>query len=862
MPRALLTGFAPRLVAPLAATVLIACLLPRHEPRQEAEPPKQPSEHFHAQRAWPNHDFPADAFPAALQQARQMPVRHEGLRSVAIAWQEAGPTNVGGRITAIATDPFNASRYWVGAADGGVLRTTDDGSTWTPLLDDFGGLSIGAMAHHPTQANTLLVGTGEANASGDSYDGIGMLLTTDGGDSWDVVGLAATLRIGKIAWDVTNPAIVHVAGSGSLFTPGPDRGVYRSTDGGSSWAQTLFVSDSTSAIDVVVDPTDGDYVYATMWKRMRGPENRIVAGTESRMWRSTDAGASWAQMTSGVPTGSDVARIGLAVAPSAPGTVYSVFSRYSVSSGTFLDDVYRSTDYGVTWNVTTGSGLGNPYSSFGWYFGQIRVDPSNEDVIFVLGVDLKRSTNAGGNWSTVTGSQHVDFHDLWVDPSNAGRILTGNDGGVFRTTNNGSSWIKSPNLPISQFYAITVDPQLPHRIMGGTQDNSTLRTLTGALDDWDVLIGGDGFTAIVDPVDSDILYGEAQYGYFARSTNGFSFSILEYFGGIERTNWHMPLVMDPNDRTQLYCGTYRAYRTTDSGFNWTPISPDLTDGPGSGNLQSGTLTTLAVAPSDPATLWAGSDDGNVHVTTDGGSSWADVDAGLPVRYVTRVTADPFDDSIGYVTFSGFRLDDLQAHVFRTTNWGASWTDISGNLPDAPVNDLVVDLQDTDRLFVGTDTGVYVTEDLGGSWVKIGVGLPLCVIVDIELHDGSRTLVAGTHGRSSFTLDVDAALGDAVDAPVIAGAADGLRLSPPSPNPSHGATEIAFALPERSAVRVEILDVTGRRIRTLVDEPMDAGRYSRTWDGRDGQGAPAASGVYFARLHTEHGTRGVKISLLR
>jgi hypothetical protein len=230
--------------------------------------------------------------------------------------------------------------------------------------------------------------------------------------------------------------------------------------------------------------------------------------------------------------------------------------------------------------------------------------------------------------------------------------------------------------------------------------------------------------------------------------------------------------------------------------------------------------------------------------------------------VTRVTADPFDDSIGYVTFSGFRLDDPLAHVFRTTDWGASWTDISGNLPDAPVNDLVVDPQDTDRLFVGTDTGVYLTENLGGSWAKIGVGLPLCVIVDIELHDGSRTLVAGTHGRSSFTLDVDAALSDVVDAPVIAGAADGLRLSPPSPNPSHGATEIAFALPERSAVRVEILDVTGRRIRTLVDEPMDAGRYSRTWDGRDGQGAPAASGVYFARLHTEHGTRGAKISLLR
>ncbi len=855
MPR--VPRLAPPLLAAAAATFLAVALFPR----QESKPPKQPNEFFHAQRAFPHHDFPAERFREALDQARAMPVHHEGLRSAGVAWQEAGPTNVGGRITAIATDPFNSARYWVGAADGGVLRTTDDGQTWETLLDEFGGLSIGAMAHHPTQANTLLVGTGEANASGDSYDGIGMLRTTDGGDSWEVVGLSETLRIGKIAWDQQDPDIIHVAGSGSLFTPGPHRGIYRSTDGGGSWAQTLFVSDSTSAIDVAVDPSDGSYVYAAMWERLRGPGFRNVDGLTSRMWRSTDGGTSWAQMTNGVPTGADVARIGLAVAPSQPTTLYAVYSRFSGGSGTFLDDVYRSTDRGFTWSVTTGSGLGNPYSSFGWYFGQIRVDPNNANTIFVLGVDLKRSTNGGSNWSTITGSQHVDFHDLWVDPNNSARILTGNDGGVFRSTNAASTWIKSPDLPISQFYAITVDPQLPERIYGGTQDNSTLRTLTGALDDWDILIGGDGFTVIVDPTDSNIIYGEAQYGYFARSTNGSSFSILEYFGGIERTNWHMPMVMDPTNRFQLYVGTYRVYRTTDSGFNWDPISPDLTDGPGTGNLTIGTLTTLAVAPSDPATIYAGSDDGNVHVTTDSGSSWTEIDAGLPLRYVTRVAVDPFDDAVGYVTFSGYRIDDPLPHVFRTTNHGASWTDISGNLPDAPVNDIVVDPADTNRLFVGTDTGVYVSPDLGGVWAKIGVGLPLSVVVDIELHDDSRTLVAGTHGRSSFTLDVDAALGAVTDAP-LADAGRGLQLSAPSPNPSRGNAEIAFALPRASSARVDVLDVTGRRVAVLTNGPREAGRHSVTWDGRDASGLTVAAGVYFARLTTEDGTRAVKISRVR
>ncbi|HMB68936.1 MAG TPA: FlgD immunoglobulin-like domain containing protein, partial [bacterium] len=724
-------------------------------------------------------------------------------------------------------------------------------TTWTPLLDEFGGLSIGALAHHPTQADVLLAGTGEANASGDSYDGIGMLRTTDGGDSWEVIGLESSQRIGRIAWDATDPDVIHAAVSGGLFSAGPDRGMYRSTDGGDSWHQTFFLSDTTSAIDVVVDPVDGDNVYCAMWDRLRGPGFRNVAGPNSGIWRSTDGGDSWARMTSGVPTGDDVARIGLAVAPSSPSTLYAVFSRYSSSSGTFMDGVYRSTNSGSTWSQVTGTSLGNPYSSFGWYFGQIRVSPGDANTAFVLGVDLKRSTNGGANWSTVTGTQHVDFHDVWIDPSDPSRVLSGNDGGVYRSSNGGSGWTKCPDLRISQFYAITVDPQLPQRIYGGTQDNSTLRTLTGALDDWDVLIGGDGFTTVVDPTDSDIIYGEAQNGWLTKSTDGWNFSTILYLGGSERTNWHMPVRMDPTDRLTLYCGSYRVYRTTNGGGSWSVISPDLTDGPGSGNLTIGTLTTLDVAPSDPATIWAGSDDGNVHVSTNGGSTWSEVDAGLPSRYVTRVTADHTDDSVAYVALSGFTLDEPQPHVFRTTDHGASWTDVSGNLPDAPVNDVIVDPEDGDRLFVATDVGVFVTNDLGGTWTKIGVDLPLCVIVDLELHPGTRTLVAGTHGRSAFTLDLAAA----VDAPAVAGVReDGLRLDAPRPNPSRGTAALVYSLPADSHVRLEIHDAGGRRVATVVDGRRPAGRHRATWDGRDSAGTPVAAGVYFARLSTGDRTR--------
>lgn len=823
-----------------------------------AKPIKQPNEYFHFQRASPNHDLPEGVYARALEQARAMPALAPLDRSAAV-WQQAGPTNVGGRITAIAVDPNDDSQYWIGTADGGVLRTTDAGVTWTPQLDSFGGLSVGALVHHPTQSGTLLCGTGEANASGDSYDGIGILKTTDGGDTWVVAGLPNSQRVGKMAWDQTNPNVIHAAVSGGLFSTGPDRGMYRSTDGGDSWTQTLHIADDVSAIDVSIDPTDGDRVYAAMWERLRGPNNRKVAGPNSGIWRSTDGGATWSEMTNGVPTGSDVARIGLAVAPSNPSWIYAVYSEFSTSSGTTLEGVYRSTDGGSSWSARSASSLGNPFSSFGWYFGQIRVSPQDENEIWVLGVPLERSTNGGSSFSDRTNGQHVDMHELWINPANDSHVISGNDGGIFTTTNSGSSWSKSLNLPITQFYAITVDPQLPQRVYGGTQDNSTPRTLTGAIDDWDTLIGGDGFTVVVDPTNSNIIYGEYQYGGLSKSTDGFSFSVIFYGAGDGRANWHMPFVMDPSDRQTLYAGTYRVHRTTNGGGSFTPISPDLTDGPGSGNLTFGTLTALAVSATDPDVLYAGADDGNVHRTTNGGSSWTDVGGTLPDRWVTRLTIDPTDASVAYAAFSGYRSDDFTPYLYRTSDYGSSWADITGNLPQAPVNDVVVDPQNPSRLFVGGDVGVYVSNDLGVSWAKLGAGLPLSVVVDLELHEPTRALIAGTHGRSSFRLDLD----EAVDAPEIAaGDAAGVRLAPPTPNPSRGASRLSFAVPRATNARLTLHDVHGRQVRTLFEGDIAAGPTDVTWDGRDDGGRLVAAGVYFARLEAAGEVRTMKVTRTR
>jgi len=849
---------APAMLA-IALVFAASAIPPAHPVRRDriATPRglvKQPSDFFQRQRAFPFHEIPAGAYANAVRQAREL---NAGARSSSGSWLQSGPTNVGGRVTAIAVHPTTPSILWIGAADGGVLKSTNSGTNWTPLTDDFGSLSIGALALNPTDPNVLLAGTGEANASGDSYDGIGILKTTNGGTTWTVSGLEESQRIGRIAFDPTNPNRIHVAVAGSLFKKSASRGMYRSTDGGTSWQQTLFVSDSTSAIDVAVHPTDGNIVYAAFWERLRSPENRKVGGATSRIWKSTNGGDSWSVLSTGLPTpGPTVGRIGLAIAKSLPTTIYAA---YADDPG-FFAGLFRSTNSGTSWTrVDDGSDLSDVYSSFGWYFGNVRVSPSNANTVYVVGFDLARSTNGGSSWSFITQDQHVDFHDLAIVPSSPGLFYSGNDGGVFSTTNSGGSWAKKPDLPITQFYAITVDAQLPQRIYGGTQDNSTPRTLTGALDDWDILIGGDGFTCLVDPTNSNIIYGEFQYGGLEKSTNGGA-SFVDATSGVgfsDRINWSMPYVMDPANHLRLYLGTHRVYRTTNGAGSWTAISPDLTDGAGGGNLVFGTLTTLAVAPSAPGTVYAGSDDGNVHVTTNDGGSWTEIDAGLPLRWVTRVAVDPTNAAIAYVTFSGYKEDDFLPHVFRTTNFGGSWADISSNLPEAPVNDLVVDPDNTNHLYIATDVGVFATADLGASWQVFGTDLPIAVIADLELHDASRTLVAGTHGRSSFKISIEAP----VEAPVIAGGVGNVLFAAPRPNPSRGPVTLSFSLPREIDARLTIHEVSGRVVRTLWNGKAE-GERSVIWDGRDNAGDVAAAGVYFARLEAEgfHATK--TMTLLR
>ena len=563
------------------------------------------------------------------------------------------------------------------------------------------------------------------------------------------------------------------------------------------------------------------------------------------MWRSADGGGTWTKLAGGLPGSSDnLGRIALAIAPSQPSRIYASIISGAIS-GYMGFGIWRSDDGGVTW--ARQDGPGSPHESafggFGWYFGHIAVAPWDPDDLWVCGVSLLHSTDGGANFAAAQGTAHVDQHALWLDPLDASRVYLGNDGGFYSLV--GGIWQKSLGLPVSQFYAGTVATQNASKILGGTQDNGTLKTENGGLN-WSLALGGDGFHALVNPWNANIILAEWQYCSdrtgFKRTTNNFTaYSNTGGWVGTDRYNWNTPLVMSPNNASLLLAGSQRVYRTTNGGTSWTPISGDLSTNPVS-LVNYGTVTTVAISKPDSLLYLAGTDDGKVWRSQNAGGVWQDITAGLPALYVTRVVADPNDAQVIYVAHSGFGQDQHDPRVFRSTDRGTTWTPISGNLPDAPVNDLVVDPVLPGTLYAATDLGVFVTRNLGGTWVALGGYMPVQPVWDLELHQASRQLFAFTHGRSVWKLDLNSI---SLSAPR-AMATSGLVLTAPSPNPSRGTARFELTLVEGAQVEVNVFDAAGRRVRSLARGKMQAGRIPMAWDARDDRGSRVHAGVFFVR----------------
>ncbi|MBD3333941.1 MAG: hypothetical protein GF355_00310, partial [Candidatus Eisenbacteria bacterium] len=814
--------------------------------RGDGRPPKAPNPWFFAERAYPLGRIPR----AAWQEAQ---LRAAALREVARAggretvWTQLGPTNIGGRITDVAVHPADGDVVYAACAEGGVFKTVDGGQTWQPLFDTQPSLAVGAVAIDPSHPNTTVyAGTGEVNPGGGSvaYGGTGIYRTTDGGGSWEPLGLEETGAIGRIRIDPTDPDRIFVAAMGQLWENNPERGVYRTLDGGANWERVLYVNDQTGCVDLIQRPDNPDILYAAMWQRLRQPEAYDYGGPNCAVWRTTDGGETWSIVGGGLPEpGSQSGRIGLSLCAAQPDVMCAI---YADRIG-YFDGLYRTTDGGAIWTRTNDGSLSNIFASYGWWFGNVRLHPVDPDIIFVLGLSFYRSTNGGGSYSSADGIMHVDHHGLDFGPGANPVIYNGNDGGMYRSTNGGTVWSHLPDLPVTQMYRVALDAGNPDALYGGSQDNGTIRTLTGALNDWDRIFGGDGFKPLVHPSNGNRIWAQYQYGNLYTSSNGGGSWSSATIGVSGRMNWNAPLIQDPTDPDRRYFGSDRVHRST-GNTSWTAISGDLTGGPYQNNPGQvrGTLTTLAVSPLGGEVIWAGSDDGYVHVTADGGASWTDVSAVLPERWITSVRCDPFDRETAYVTISGFRWAEPLPHVYRTHDLGSTWEPVAANLPAAPANDLIADPLVEGRYFVATDVGVFESVDAGGSWHMLGADLPNVVVTQLAL-DAEGRLIAATYGRSFFAADIT----DLSGAPAGEDLADRRfgRTLPVAPNPARTEAAIRWEVPRDLPLEIEVITVSGRRVWSRSLPARGAGMGELTWTGRDAAGRPLPAGVYFARVST-------------
>jgi photosystem II stability/assembly factor-like uncharacterized protein len=687
-------------------------------------------------------------------------------------WRSIGPATMGGRIADIAVEAKNPYAYYVALATGGLIKTVNDGNTWTPVFDHQSVASVGAVAVAPSDPKIVWVGTGEANGRNSSSWGDGVYKSADGGQTWQHMGLKETAEIGRIVIDPANPNIVYVAAAGRLWGANKERGVFKTTDGGKTWQHSLAIDADTGAIDVALS---GTMVYAAMYQRRRTPWGFTGIGSGAGLYRSADAGKTWQKLANGLPAG-PLGRIGIGVSKSKPDTVYAVIESPQGGARGLFDQtskyggIFRSTDAGQTWQRMSGA------VPRGFYFGQIRVDPANADRIYVLGFDAAVSEDGGKTFKNASPGVHSDLHALWIDPERPDRLLLGTDGGLYASHDRAKTWDMIANFPMGEFYEVKTDNRTPFWVYGGLQDNgcwagpSALHAGSGPANaDWIFLEGGDGFYVIPDLVHPDIVYAESQGGGIVRIDR--RTGLRKYLHPAEpegeqsyRFNWNTPMTLSSFDADILYVGGNHLFKWTRQGAEVEAISPDLSKqngeriaAAGSGAETYGAIVTLAESPLKRGQIWVGTDDGNVQLTRDDGKTWTDLTRNLPghVRdyYVKRIEASRYEAGRAYVAIDGHRSDDIAPYLFTTDDYGASWRSITGDLPHSgPVKTIREDPANPNLLFAGTEFGAWVSFDRGGRWHTLGAGLPTVAVDDLTIQPRDHALVAATHGRSIWVLD--------------------------------------------------------------------------------------------------------------
>ncbi len=840
-----------------------------------------------------------------------------------------GPYRAGSWVSDIAVPevPQKSHLYtfYVAVRYGGVWKTTNNGTTFQPIFDAQDVTGIGCLAVAPSNENIVWVGTGDASSVRVAYPGDGVYKSTDAGKTWQRMGLQQTQHIARIVVHPTNPDIVYVAAMGRLWSPNEERGVFKTTDGGKTWKKVLYVNDQTGAIDLVVDRRRPDALYAAMYDVQRRPWKLIEGGSGSGIFKTTDAGKTWTKLGGGLPA--KQGRIGLDIYQKNPETVYAVTENFATRPPTDNEarrdrehniqpqprniggEVYRTDDGGRTWRKMNAA-TDDVSSKAGYSFNQIRVDQNNDKWIIVNCDSLLSSEDGGKTWKGLTWDARNlfakgfgDFRTMWIDPQNSDRWILGSDGGVQISYDAGKTCDHYSNIPGGEFYSIAVDMDRPYRIYGGLQDHDSWRgPINGPAgrvgpEDWVTVGDNDGMYNRVDPTDSRWVYNTFQWGGHyrldQRTRTRKSITPSRPAGQPPlRWNWTPPLALSPFNSHIVYTGAQVLFRSVDQGDHWEEISPDLTGNdtskisPPGATVQYCTITTIAESAVTPGVLWVGTDDGKVQVTRNHGASWTDVTAkiavagGGPDHYATTcVLPSKFAAGTAYVTRNGRRFDEFKPVVMKTTDFGATWTSISGNLSDRALDVIVEDVKDPDILLVGSNKGVYVSLDGGRRWVALKGNMPTVPVTDMLIHPRERDLIVATFGRGLYVANT------AWLAEVKEGAFDGdahlftVQARPLPPPGAIGNFEFygdrTLLVPNDDGfnfdyflknkvdgkVKITIADAAGKEVRTL-DGPGEAGMNRAAWDTTGVRERPVAPGEYSVTVQAGEKKLTQKVTVLQ
>lgn len=823
----------------------------------------------------PQADEPVPSSSSAKEDQSKSPFERAFER---LEWRSIGPALMGGRVADVEGVAGDANIVYVATASGGLWKTTNAGFTWKPIFERQGTLSIGDIAIQPGNSDVIWVGTGESNTRNSVSFGDGVYKSNDGGKTWKHVGLKETEHVSAIVINPQNPDIVYVGAVGHAFAPNEERGVFMTTDGGKTWARTLYLDKEHGCSDLEIDPTNPNILYAGMWSFERKPWTFRSGSDKGGVFKSIDSGRTWTKLTNGLPR--QLGRIGVRVAPSNPNVVYAIVE---AKEGT----LYRSDDRGETWKLASKQAS---IVSRGFYYARVRVDPTNENHVFAVASTLFSSIDGGKTFRSITGRTHIDYHALWLDPKNPKRIWVGEDGGFAVSNDGGETWDPMYNIPIGQFYHVSADNRQPfYYLMGGLQDNgawtgpSRTREPAGILnDDWRMVSFGDGFHVINNSDSPDLYISESQGGSIMRTDMrtreqqdvnpwGRSSGGGPALGEKYRFNWNTPIVLSPHDKNTLYFAGNVVFKSTDFGKTWEKISPDLTTNDPEKQKDAGgpvavenstaeyyeTIISLAESPVQKGLIWAGTDDGNLQVSTDDGKNWNNVVRNVPGLAanspVAAIELSRTSDKVAYVAFDRHMFDDFRPYIFKTTDGGRTWKSIAGNLPAANYLHVVrEDPKNPKLIYAGTELGLFASYDGGNNWISLGLkNLPNVAVDDILVHQRENDLILATHGRSYMIFD-DATPIQQMTAEIQNSNAhlfpirSAVRFSSrftrygigekvfAGPNPSYGALITYYLkdkLDDKMSFKIEVLGEGGKVIRELQKPAKEKGLNRVAWDLR-------------------------------